>query len=53
MNDDDDEVDTAFDDEDEGGRICSHCRGTGGDPWNDRVLPCPVCNGEGSLWWLA
>lgn len=32
--------------------ICEHCLGTGGDPWNDGILPCPECDGEGYKWWL-
>ena len=32
--------------------ICEHCSGTGGDPWNDGILPCPECDGEGYKWWL-
>lgn len=25
---------------------CPHCHGDGRDPWNDYLLPCPVCQGE-------
>lgn len=25
---------------------CPHCRGDGRDPWNDYLLPCPLCQGE-------
>lgn len=25
---------------------CERCRGDGRDPWNDYLLPCPVCQGE-------
>lgn len=31
-------------------RDCDYCAGTGGDPWNDYILECPMCLGEGSLW---
>jgi hypothetical protein len=30
---------------------CKHCHGTGGDPWNDGILPCEHCDGEGYEWW--
>lgn len=30
---------------------CTHCNGTGGDPWNDGILPCEHCDGEGYEWW--
>ncbi len=30
---------------------CGYCAGTGGDPWNDGILPCPICDGEGYRWW--
>ena len=23
----------------------------GGDRWNDGILPCPACDGEGYEWW--
>ena len=26
---------------------CPYCGGDGGDPFNDYVLPCPFCEGEG------
>lgn len=26
--------------------LCYHCGGYGTDPWNDHILPCPVCDGE-------
>jgi hypothetical protein len=25
---------------------CPRCHGDGRDPWNDYLLPCPVCQGE-------
>lgn len=25
---------------------CERCRGDGMDPWNDYLLPCPLCQGE-------
>ncbi len=42
-----------FDDSDDYRRdlTCSHCSGTGGDPWNDGILPCEHCDGEGYEWW--
>ena len=41
------------DDEKEQDLTCEHCSGTGGDPWNDGVVPCPECDGEGYKWWMA
>lgn len=40
-------------DEDESPRdlTCTHCSGTGGDPWNDGITPCEFCDGEGYEWW--
>lgn len=26
-------------------RECDRCHGEGMDPWNDRLLPCPACQG--------
>lgn len=49
----DEEIDTEFDEQDAGDRACTYCSGTGGDPWNDGILPCPECDGEGYLWWLV
>jgi DnaJ-class molecular chaperone len=47
------DCDDYYDDEDEyEDRTCSACSGTGGDPWNDGILPCEECDGEGYLWWL-
>ena len=42
-----------FDDGDgyHGNVTCSHCSGTGGDPWNDGITPCEHCDGEGYEWW--
>lgn len=37
--------------EDEPDDECPYCHGTGGDPWNDGITPCPECDGEGYLWW--
>jgi DnaJ-class molecular chaperone len=34
--------DRRFDDDDE----CPRCHGDGMDPWNDHLLPCPLCQGE-------
>jgi Lar family restriction alleviation protein len=36
---------TDYDDEAEEPE-CPRCHGDGGDPWNDYILPCPVCQGE-------
>lgn len=36
----DDDRDDETDDE------CSHCLGDGMDPWNDYMLPCPLCGGR-------
>lgn len=33
--------------DDEADDECSHCHGDGMDPWNDYMLPCPLCQGEG------
>lgn len=40
-------------DEDDSPRdlTCTHCSGTGGDPWNDGITPCEHCDGEGYEWW--
>lgn len=29
--------------DDEADDECSHCHGDGMDPWNDYMLPCPLC----------
>ena len=34
---------TDYDDED---TECPRCHGDGRDPWNDYLLPCPLCQGE-------
>lgn len=35
------------DDEDEpSDEPCCRCKGDGRDPWNDYLLPCPLCQGE-------
>jgi hypothetical protein len=48
-----DEEDNYFHDDDGEVRnvTCKHCHGTGGDPWNDGILPCEHCDGEGYEWW--
>ena len=28
-------------------KTCEYCHGTGEDPWNDGILPCPKCDGQG------
>jgi len=33
---------TDYDDESK----CERCHGDGMDPWNDYLLPCPLCQGE-------
>jgi hypothetical protein len=45
---DDDDWD---DDDRERDLTCTHCSGTGGDPWNDGITPCEHCDGEGYQWW--
>ena len=47
------EIDDRDDDDEfhERDRTCSHCSGTGGDPWNDGITPCEHCDGEGYEWW--
>lgn len=40
-----------YDDDDED-RTCEACAGSGGDPMNDGITPCEVCDGEGYKWWL-
>lgn len=42
---------TDYDDGPERDTTCKHCHGTGGDPWNDGILPCEHCDGEGYEWW--
>lgn len=50
---DDDGEDHFFHDDDGEAhdRTCRECDGTGGDRWNDGILPCPACDGEGYEWW--
>lgn len=36
----------AFDSCEDGGDECERCHGDGRDPWNDYLLPCPLCQGE-------
>ena len=36
--------DGRFDDEEL--EECERCHGDGRDPWNDYLLPCPLCQGE-------
>lgn len=31
-------------------RTCAYCDGDGGDPWNDYIMECPMCLGEGQRW---
>lgn len=38
--------DDDYDDYDED-RTCAYCDGIGGDPWNDYIMECPMCLGEG------
>lgn len=38
--------DDCTDYDDEPGDQCPHCRGDGRDPWNDYLLPCPLCGGD-------
>ena len=45
------EEDDWDDDGPERDTTCKHCHGTGGDPWNDGILPCEHCDGEGYEWW--
>ena len=32
-------------------RTCRECGGSGRDEWNDGILPCEHCDGEGYEWW--
>ena len=41
-----------YDEEDDVQHECDYCHGDGGDPYNDGVIPCPKCHGEGHFWWL-
>ncbi len=44
----------SFDDDDDfelSDGMCTCCSGTGGDPSNDGITPCPECDGEGYAWW--
>lgn len=34
---------TGYDDDD---TECPRCYGDGMDPWNDFLMPCPLCQGE-------
>lgn len=36
-------VDDDHDDDDD---ECQNCHGDGRDPWNDYLLPCPMCQGD-------
>lgn len=51
----DDEPEDGWDEDDddpfERDRTCLACGGSGGDPWNDGILPCEHCDGEGYEWW--
>lgn len=38
--------DECTDYEDDDGAECARCHGDGRDPWNDYLLPCPLCQGE-------
>lgn len=29
---------------------CTHCGGSGADPW-EGFMPCEECDGEGFRWW--
>lgn len=37
----DNDPDFEYDDDE-----CQRCHGDGMDPWNDYLLPCPLCQGE-------
>lgn len=43
------EFDDGYDDYDED-RTCEYCGGDGGNPWDDFIMECPVCLGEGVRW---
>jgi len=30
---------------------CPQCGGSGRDDWNDGIMPCEHCDGEGYEWW--
>ena len=38
--------------DDEDDPACEYCHGDGGDPWCDRILPCPKCGGTGEKPWI-
>jgi hypothetical protein len=40
------EPDEDFDYDDSDEPECERCHGDGRDPWNDYLLPCPLCQGE-------
>lgn len=35
--------------EDSTDRTCPECNGSGGDKWNDGVIPCKFCHGAGYI----
>lgn len=39
-------VDYRVDDDSHEEPECPRCHGDGRDPWNDYLLPCPICQGE-------
>ena len=43
--------DDDYDDECEMDSTCEYCGGSGGDPLDDGITPCPECDGEGYRWW--
>jgi DnaJ-class molecular chaperone len=42
---------TQDDEEDDRNAPCSHCHGTGAEPYDDGITPCEHCDGEGYEYW--
>jgi hypothetical protein len=40
---------TDYDECREDEEVCERCHGDGMDPWNDYLLPCPLCLGDAKL----
>lgn len=38
--------DEDYEDDEPSDQPCCRCKGDGRDPWNDYLLPCPLCQDE-------